>query len=914
MAENYISTNMETGVQVKESLTKIESYQPDLFAWTEIGDSVTINLKSPTTYYGITDPGDYVIYKFSNGPSKIPSTLSPILLSLRDGKKYVSANGIIYTLNSAGDTWVNIDEAVEDDTILYVRSDTAPTRTTNTFWFDTSHYDETSNGYIDLKYYDTNSNDWVSVFNDDKYLKKSVLDPDNKNTDIYNYITDKISSVIGNYGEFIKHKANQLTLIHITSDEREQYAKIINENELRTLINDTYKAAISETINTSVDTELDMNNIRTGYTELDNSYKSHLTNHITAENITTWKNKADGNHTHDYTTGDTKLKGSQIVSGIFGEDQLPNDIKERYYQITNSPEAEFSNTSITDVERKAKYHTGNAFYYETTDETTGENIRKWYRIIDSTKIGTSNWANGIIDFTGKDVDMDWSNITGRPTTIEEFGITRELYTKSEVDEKFNAITTQVDSIETAIANCEGDTEYNYSADHLLSLQINRIGIQYKIKELSKFDDTMTGIIPQLDCIIKTTDGKIYKTTYNNNSTYVKPDGSTYTTSDSKEPLGATMLEVILPDNKTADEYFNERFPEDYSTMNVNPNYESSGCGIAVTADNTEKTLIVPDPGDTSKALCTIKYSNSYLKFVYPKAKMIANVMDVGVGSTDKINCLSDTYDTLKPIMVSLGIVNWYSLLSIGSTFNFGKYQVGSEEPWAIEWEIVHQESDYQIAMAKQIIDLRCFDAKESSNSDRNRRSYGNNNWRVSNIEQWLNSDASAGNWYSAQHEYDAPPSIDNIYYNINPYDKKPGFLYYFTDEEKALLQDMTLTLANNTVTDSSGGSYTWTGKVWLPTFTQMGFGQNNNISEGTKFSKFTDDASRIKTIHAMCAANNQYCIDNSKTEGTAWNYRMSSADESFSYYTWDVYYDGTYNLECASEDNIGLTPCIRLPR
>ena len=169
MAENYVSTNMETGVQVREALTKIESYQPDLFAWTEIGDSVTVNLKSPTTYSGITDPGDYVIYKFSNGPSKIPSTLSPILLSLRDGKKYVSANGAIYTLNSAGDSWVSIDEAVDDDTILYVKSDTAPTRTNNTFWFDTSNFDGTSDGYIDLKYYDTNSSSWVSVFNGDNY-------------------------------------------------------------------------------------------------------------------------------------------------------------------------------------------------------------------------------------------------------------------------------------------------------------------------------------------------------------------------------------------------------------------------------------------------------------------------------------------------------------------------------------------------------------------------------------------------------------------------------------------------------------------------------------------------------------------------------------------------------------------------
>ena len=829
MAENYVSTNMETGVQVREALTKIESYQPDLFAWTEIGDSVTVNLKSPTAYSGIKDPGDYVIYKFSNGPSKIPSTLSPILLSLRDGKKYVSANGAIYTLNSAGDSWVSIDEVVDDDTILYVKSDTAPTRTNNTFWFDTSNFDGTSDGYIDLKYYDTNSSSWISVFNGDNYLKKSVLDPDGKNTDIYAYITKKVAAVVGDYGEFIKHKANQLTLIHITADERTQYAKIISESELRALINDTYKPAIKQTVDDSVSTELDTTQISADSTALDNSYKSHLANHITADNIASWKNKADADHIHDYTTGNTKLQASQIVSGTFGADQLPDEIKERYYQITTSPTAEFGNTSITDSDRKAKYHNGNAFYYETTDETTGENIRKWYRIIDSTKIGTSSWTDGIIDFTGKEANMDWSNITGRPTTLEEFGITTDLYTKTQVDEKFANITTQVESMNTALADCEGDTGYEYGSkpiwtevmisdterswksvcygngkyvavaydsnyfaystdginwtegtisdtnrswislcygngkfvavvnssntfayssdginwtestfpytkqwksvcygndkfviieydsnyfaystdginwtetnsglsgrnwqsvcygngkfvaiakisnyfaystdgmnwtegtisdisrnwwsvcygngkfvavtgysnyfaystdgitwtegtisdisrewesvcygngkyvavafnsfaystdgtnwtegtisstsrswtsvcygngkyvavaersnyfayapDSLLPMQIDRIGIQYKTQELSEFDDTMTGTIPQLDCIIKTTDNKIYKTTYNLNSTYTKPDGTLYTTTDSKEPLGATMMEKIVP--------------------------------------------------------------------------------------------------------------------------------------------------------------------------------------------------------------------------------------------------------------------------------------------------------------------------------------------------------------------------------
>ena len=375
-------------------------------------------------------------------------------------------------------------------------------------------------------------------------------------------------------------------------------------------------------------------------------------------------------------------------------------------------------------------------------------------------------------------------------------------------------------------------------------------------------------------------------------------------------MNSVMIPLTVLDPSIASEqYFNERFPDNYSTMNANPNFESSGCGIAVTADGTKKTLTIPNPADTSKALCTVEYSKDSLKFVYPKAKMVGNVIDIGVGSTDKINCLTDTYDKLKPIILNWKNIDWSSL-SINDTFFLGKYQVGSETPWDIEWEIVHQESDYQIAMVKQIIDLRCFDAKEPNNSDSNRQKVGNNNWQYSNIEQWLNSDQS--NWYSAQHSADAPPSSANT--NYNPYDTKPGFLYYWSDEEKAVLQDMTLTLANNTKTDG-GGSYTWTGKVWLPTYTQLTGKQNNSISEGTQFSKFTDNASRKKTLHAMCAANNQYCIDNGYTEGTARSYWMSSADPSYSYYSRSVYSDGTPdNVTSAYRGNYGLAPCIRVPR
>ena len=180
----------------------------------------------------------------------------------------------------------------------------------------------------------------------------------------------------------------------------------------------------------------------------------------------------------------------------------------------------------------------------------------------------------------------------------------------------------------------------------------------------------------------------------------------------------------------------------------------------------------------------------------------------------------------------------------------------------------------------------------------------------------MNSDQAS--WYSAQHTYDAPPSSANCWQysngtTYNAYDTHKGFLYHWSNEDKALLKDYTLTLANNTVTDG-GGSYTWTGKVFLPTLTQMGYGNNNNIVEGIAFSKFTDDASRIKTINKYCAENNEWCIDNNNTEDTNWAYWMSSVSPSDSYNVRNVIDDGSARNNNAYLGYYGLAPCICLPR
>ena len=463
MASEYFSTNMENGPQVKEALDKINKFYPELFSWIEINDTEIIDLKSPTTNSYIKDPGDYVIYGFSNGPTEIQDTLAPVLLTIRDGKWFVSVNGNIYGLDSSNN-WVPFEFLLED-AILFIKGDTAPTKTDKVFWFDTSHYDGTEDQYIDLKYYNTTTNQWESIFEnstDNAYIKKSEFDSTNKQLDVYDYITEKVLDSAGEYADFIRHKNNQLTLIHVTADEREQYAKIITEDELKDLIDNTYMPVLKKLIEDFI-SDLGTGEAGVAISNLEDDYAAHIANHVTAEDIADWNNKSDANHTHDYTNDDTmKISGSNIVSGIFDNARIPDDIKERYYKLEDTPENVFGNTTITDSDRNSKYHNGNAFYYDTNNETTGEIIRTWYRIIDSTKIGTSEWADGISNFTAKETDLNWENITGHPTNLDEFGITNTLYTKTEIDNNITEYNEYINEATPIIEKYEETSSYTYN--------------------------------------------------------------------------------------------------------------------------------------------------------------------------------------------------------------------------------------------------------------------------------------------------------------------------------------------------------------------------------------------------------------------------------------------------------------------
>lgn len=207
-------------------------------------------------------------------------------------------------------------------------------------------------------------------------------------------------------------------------------------------------------------------------------------------------------------------------------------------------------------------------------------------------------------------------------------------------------------------------------------------------------------------------------------------------------------------------------------------------------------------------------------------------------------------------------------------------------------------------ITNNILTLKCFDGKEPSNTDSNRRSYGNNRYIYANMRRWLNSNAGAGAWYAAQHSADAPPNSSNA--SANQYDTQAGFLNDFSSQFINALLTTTLTVARNTATDG-GGSETLTDKLFLASNTEVGLANENSIVEGAKLALFSDNASRVATPTAKAVSNG-----GNGTVGSGWYWWLRTPYASSSYSARLVLSDGTLNFSDACSGNRGVRPLCNL--
>lgn len=209
-------------------------------------------------------------------------------------------------------------------------------------------------------------------------------------------------------------------------------------------------------------------------------------------------------------------------------------------------------------------------------------------------------------------------------------------------------------------------------------------------------------------------------------------------------------------------------------------------------------------------------------------------------------------------------------------------------------------------VTNQIIKMLCFDAKESANSNSDRRSYGNNRYIYSNLRQWLNSAAAAGAWYTAQHSADAAPTSGNVWNGYNAYDGLAGFLNAFTADERAALLDTTITVGKSST--DGGGTETCTDKIFPLSCTEVGLSGDHTC--GSKLAIFSDNSSRIATVTAECVANSNY--NSNPAANAAWYYWLRDAYAGSANGARRVNTDGTLNGNDAYNGHRGLRPACNL--
>ncbi len=195
-----------------------------------------------------------------------------------------------------------------------------------------------------------------------------------------------------------------------------------------------------------------------------------------------------------------------------------------------------------------------------------------------------------------------------------------------------------------------------------------------------------------------------------------------------------------------------------------------------------------------------------------------NSNNTGTSATESAGSSSsssdNTTDTSKNESVQIlppGTVAGMEDVKPGDTVTFGTY---NGEP--VKWRILKIEGRDAIIISDQILTMKAFDAAESGkynyldnkdywNEDiselpmmTQKKLRGSNQWHLSNIRTWLNSDRENVK-YS-----DQPPTSAAMSDLKNGYDKEPGFLNGFTQEEKDAIIPTAITTNNgdmNVTTD-----------------------------------------------------------------------------------------------------------------
>lgn len=209
---------------------------------------------------------------------------------------------------------------------------------------------------------------------------------------------------------------------------------------------------------------------------------------------------------------------------------------------------------------------------------------------------------------------------------------------------------------------------------------------------------------------------------------------------------------------------------------------------------------------------------------------------------------------------------------------------------------------------RDIIDLIAFDAAEPTNSNISRKNYGNNNYSLSNISQYLNSVGPS--WYSRQHTHDAPPNAANVDEGHGPYDNRDGFLMAFPLEFVFRIVPTRLT---TTVPNLDGGGVsTENHNVFLLSRTEVGLG-NEREAEGKAIPFLASNYFRLNKEPTQQALDNTTYTSTSLATHRPWEWWLRTHYVGYDDIARTVSIDGELSYDNVYNSGIGLSPALNLP-
>lgn len=138
-------------------------------------------------------------------------------------------------------------------------------------------------------------------------------------------------------------------------------------------------------------------------------------------------------------------------------------------------------------------------------------------------------------------------------------------------------------------------------------------------------------------------------------------------------------------------------------------------------------------------------------------------------------------------------------------------------------------------------DLGIADGKGALNHTHRIR-YGSNNWKESALRQMLNSDKAKSTFWTPQTKYDRPPSWAT---------STDGFMVGLPAEFLEVVGICSHTTKTNGIheeNDTLNSSYETQDRFWLPSYSEVFGGMENNVADGTQYPYYSGGlaADRIK--------------------------------------------------------------------